>query len=83
MATMMTMPVAAALTWKALCGRDSQLNIWMGSTVKGEKSQSKGPAGGSPLKGIGGKKAMKVSAPMVITGAVSPMARDKPMITPV
>ena len=26
---------------------------------------------------------MKVSAPMVISGAVSPMARDRPMITPV
>ena len=26
---------------------------------------------------------MKVSAPMVMSGAVSPRARDKPMMTPV
>lgn len=26
---------------------------------------------------------MKVSAPIVMMGAVSPMARDRPMITPV
>ena len=29
------------------------MNIWIGITVKGEKSQSNMPAGGSPLKGAG------------------------------
>ena len=40
-------------------------------------------AAASPVNGNGGRKAMNVSAPMVMMGAVSPMARDRPMITPV
>lgn len=31
----------------------------------------------------GGKKAIKVNAPIVMIGAVSPIARAKPMIIPV
>src|SRR5574338_673631 len=76
-------PAAAAFSWKAASGREVQLNIWMGITVKGANSQSNRPAGGSPEKGAGGKKAMKVNGPMVMMGAVSPMARAMPMITPV
>ena len=76
-------PAAAALSRKAASGRDVQLNIWIGMTVNGANSQSKGPAGGSPANGAGGRKAMKVSAPTVMIGAVSPIARAMPMITPV
>src|SRR5258705_3383258 len=78
-----TKPAAAALTWKAASGREVQLNIWIGITVKGENSHSNETKGGSALTGAGGRKAMKVSAPMVMMGAVSPMARAMPMITPV
>ena len=35
------------------------------------------------MTGLGGRKAMKVSAPMVMIGAVSPIARDRPTIEPV
>ncbi len=35
------------------------------------------------VTGAGGRKAMKERAPMVISGAVSPIAREMPMITPV
>ena len=35
------------------------------------------------LTGEGGRKAMKVNAPIVITGAVSPIALAIPIITPV
>ena len=35
------MPVAAALMWKPACGREIQLNIWIGIAVNGENSQSK------------------------------------------
>jgi hypothetical protein len=45
------------------------LNIWIGITVKGAKIHSNSPAGGSPVSGALGRKAMKVSAPMVILGA--------------
>src|SRR4051812_36039665 len=78
-----TNPAAAAFTWNAASGREVQLNIWIGITVKGENSQSKETNGGSALTGDGGRKAMKVSAPMVMMGAVSPIARAMPMITPV
>ena len=78
-----TKPAAAALIWNASSGREVQLNIWIGITVNGENSQSNSPAGGSPENGAGGRKAMKVSAPMVMIGAVSPIARARPMITPV
>src|SRR5439155_8805741 len=78
-----TKPAAAALTWKAASGREVQLNIWIGMTVKGDNSHSKEMNGGSAFTGAGGRKAMKVSAPIVMIGAVSPMARAMPMITPV
>src|SRR3982750_2407800 len=78
-----TKPAAAALTWNAASGREVQLNIWIGITVKGENTQSKEINGGSAFTGEGGRKAMKVSAPMVMIGAVSPIARAMPMITPV
>ena len=58
------------MAWNAGCGLETQLKIWMGSTVNGSM-------------GLSGKKAMKVSAPMVISGAVSPMARDRARMMPV
>src|SRR5687768_11620450 len=78
-----TKPAAAAFAWKAASGREVQLNIWIGITVNGDQSQSSDRKGGSACSGAGGRKAMKVSAPMVMMGAVSPMARAMPMITPV
>ena len=42
-----TTPVAAAATWKPACGREIQLNIWIGITVNGEFSQSKLTKGNS------------------------------------
>ena len=39
--------------------------------------------GTSGMIGEGGKKAINVNAPIVITGAVSPIARAIPIITPV
>ena len=36
-----TNPAAAALAWKAASGREVQLNIWIGITVKGDSSHSK------------------------------------------
>src|SRR5512134_3304292 len=78
-----TNPAAAALTRNAASGREVQLNIWIGMTVNGEVSHSNEMNGGSALTGAGGRKAMKVSAPMVMMGAVSPMARAMPMMMPV
>src|SRR2546430_5460441 len=78
-----TNPAAAALTWNAASGREVQLNIWIGITVKGENSHSNETNGGSALSGAGGRKAMKVNAPMVMIGAVSPIARAMPMMMPV
>src|SRR5512145_2586034 len=78
-----TNPAAAALAWNAASGREVQLNIWIGITENGDVSHSKEMKGGSALSGAGGRKAMKVSAPMVMIGAVSPMARAMPMMTPV
>src|SRR5688572_7537020 len=78
-----TKPAAAALSWKAASGREVQLNIWIGITVNGDISHSKERNGGSACSGEGGRKAMKVSAPMVMIGAVSPMARAMPMMMPV
>jgi hypothetical protein len=46
-------------------------------------SHSKFRNGNSPVTGDGGRKAMKESAPMVMIGAVSPMARESPRIRPV
>src|SRR5688572_18397671 len=81
--TTSTSPAAAAFAWNAASGREVQLNIWIGITVKGEVSHSKEMKGASALTGEGGRKAMKVRAPMVMMGAVSPIARASPMITPV
>src|SRR6185436_5048732 len=78
-----TKPAAAALAWNAASGREVQLNIWIGITENGDSSHSNERNGGSVVTGAGGRKAMKVSAPMVMIGAVSPMARAMPMITPV
>jgi len=66
-----TKPAAAAFTWNAASGREVQLNIWIGITVNGDTSHSKDRNGGCALTGAGGRKAMKVSAPMVMIGAVS------------
>ena len=52
-------------------------------TVKGDSSHSKLRNGNWSMMGEGGRKAMKVRAPMVMMGAVSPMARARPIITPV
>src|SRR5215510_1270715 len=76
-------PAAAAFAWKSAPGREVQLNIWIGITVKGAESHSNDMKGKSARNGDGGKKAMKVSAPMVMIGAVSPIARAIPMMTPV
>src|SRR5690606_9946328 len=46
-----TRPAAAALDWKAGSGREIQLNIWMGRTVKGEDSHSKLMKGGTAETG--------------------------------
>src|SRR5688572_20071025 len=81
--TTSTNPAAAAFAWKAASGREVQLNIWIGITVKGENSHSNERNGGSAWTGADGRKAMKVSAPMVMIGAVSPMARAMPMMMPV
>ena len=40
-----TMIPAAAFTWKPAWGRETQLKIWMGSTVKGVRRASR-EAGG-------------------------------------
>src|SRR5687768_4956566 len=76
-------PAAAAFAWNASSGRLVQLNIWIGMTVNGAVSHSNEKNGNSGVTGIGGRKAMNVSAPIVMIGAVSPIARDMPMITPV
>ena len=78
-----TKPGRGGVGMNAASGREVQLNIWIGITVKGDISQSNDTNGGSALTGAGGRKAMKVSAPIVMIGAVSPMARAMPMITPV
>ena len=61
---------AAAFSAKAACGREIQLNTWIGRTVNCDQILS-------------GTNGIYVSAPIVISGAVSPMARDSARITPV
>src|SRR4026208_1925295 len=78
-----TNPAAAAFWGTAASGREVQLNIWIGITVNGENSHSNDTNGGSALSGAGGRRARKGSAPRVMSGAVSPMARAMPMMTPV
>ncbi len=65
-----TIIAAAAFTKKPSWGRDTQLKIWMGKTVK-------------ESVGLAGTKGTYVSAPITINGAVSPIARDNANITPV
>ena len=61
---------AAALAWKSSCGRDTQLKIWIGSTVNGDQIES-------------GANVANVTAPAMMSGAVSPIARDSARINPV
>ena len=61
---------AAALAWNSTCGRDTQLKIWIGSTVNGDQIES-------------GAKVTNVTAPIVMSGAVSPIARDSARMSPV
>ena len=76
-------PAAAAFTWNSFWGREIQLNIWIGITVKGSKSHLNEKKGKVDVTGEEGKNAMNVSAPTVMMGAVSPMALERPMIIPV
>ena len=69
-----TRPAAAAFAWTSRPGREIQLKAWIGSTVKPSKSQAKEMNGNSPVIGGAGRNAMNVSAPIVISGAVSPSA---------
>src|SRR5687768_17515529 len=78
-----TRPAPAALTTKSWSGRDTQLNICIGSTENGDQSHSPLTNGGYDWIGDGGRNAMNVSAPIVISGAVSPMALERAMIIPV
>ena len=59
------------------------MNICIGITVKGAISHSNEMKGGSLVTGAGGRNAMNVSAPIVMIGAVSPIARDSPRMMPV
>src|ERR1041384_5639654 len=76
-------PAAAALAWNAWSGRDTQLNIWMGMAGNGSLIHRNDRNGNSLWIGDDGRNAMKLSAPMVMIGAVSPIARDRPRIMPV
>ena len=60
---------AAALTLNSGCGRDTQLKTWIGSTVNFDHTLS-------------GANGIYVRAPIVISGAVSPIARDSARIRP-
>ena len=64
------MMAAVALMINPFCGRDSQLNIWIGKT---EKSSI----------GLEGSVVMYSIAPMTINGAVSPIALEIARMTPV
>ena len=61
---------AAASAWKSACGRAVQLKIWIGRTVNESITDS-------------GRNAMNVSAPIMISGAVSPRARLSERMTAV
>ncbi len=76
-------PAAAAFAWNAWSGRDTQLNIWIGIAVNGSVSHPNETNGYALWIGDIGRKAMKLCAPIVMIGAVSPMARDRPRIMPV
>src|SRR5688572_3714336 len=76
-------PAPAAFTIKSWSGLDTQLNICIGNTEKGDQSHSVERKGGSAWIGEGGKNAINVRAPIVISGAVSPIARERAMMMPV
>ena len=76
-------PAAAALLAKSSPGLETYANIWIGITVKGDINHSNEIYGGWAVMGAGGKKAIKVRAPMVTMGAVSPIARLNASMTPV
>ena len=80
---MRTIPAAAAFSWNAFWGLETQLNICIGMTVKGSMSHLNERKGNSEVMGDDGRKAMKVRAPTVMIGAVSPMARERQIMTPV
>ena len=61
---------AAARFWNDSCGREVQLKIWIGNTV----NRSSGPSG------VNGTN---VNAPMVISGADSPIALEAARMFPV
>ena len=61
---------AAATSWNAACGLDAQLKICIGNVVNGSITDS-------------GTNATYVNAPIIISGAVSPIALDIDKITPV
>src|SRR5690606_4120608 len=76
-------PAAASFDRNAGAGRETQLNIWIGIAVNGSLSHPNEMNGNSLVNGDSGKKAMKLNAPIVMIGAVSPIARDRPRIMPV
>ncbi len=61
---------AAAFSENSFCGLLTQLNICIGNTVNESMTLS-------------GTKGTKVSAPITISGAVSPIALERERITPV
>jgi hypothetical protein len=68
--TSRTIIPAAAIKWNSSCGLDIQLNIWIGIAVKGSFSDI-------------GVNAINVKAPIIIRGAVSPIALEIARIFPV
>src|SRR5690606_12817197 len=68
--TSKTTMAAAALLAKPCSGRDTQLKIWIGSTVNGASKPS-------------GTKLTKARAPSTSSGAASPIARATERIAPV
>src|SRR5690606_40621395 len=68
--TSSTMLPAAASRWNSGCGRAIQLKTWIGMTVK-------------PSSGPFGTNGTKASAPMMSSGAASPIARERARIVPV
>ena len=82
-----TMIPAAASVKNPFCGRDTQLNICIGKTVKGSRSPLsvkwiKGASLETETGGVG-KNGIYVNAPRMINGAVSPTALDIARMIPV
>ena len=79
-----TRPAAAALWWNAASRpRDPVEHLDRQHGERRHAASRTSTNGGSAVTGDAGRNAMKVSAPIVMSGAVSPMARDMPMMTPV